>query len=253
MKAAIVIPARRASTRLPDKLLLPAGGKPLIQHAWERARAVSNAVRVIIAVDDPELQSVATGFGAEVRMTSPAHTSGTSRIAEAVRSEDFDVIVNVQGDEPELDPVAVERLIALQAATRPFASTIAAPFPAAAQLDDPACVKAVLGRRIAAPPAAGDCREAIYFTRALAPFPRDGAADRRDYFLHVGVYAFRPDSLAAFAQAAEGRLERIERLEQLRILELGERIYAAIAAAAAPGIDTPADLAAFRARLAAAG
>ena len=249
MKAVIVIPARMASTRLPGKMLLEAGGKPLIQHTYERARAAKRAARVVIATDDERILAAARGFGAEAVMTDPLRRSGSERAAEAAQGVDADVIVNVQGDEPELDPEVLDRLIALQGALRPFASTLAAPFPSGVRIEDPAAVKAILGRRVSAA-GAGEAFEALWFTRALAPYPRDGPPDRGDYHLHVGVYAFRPDALQAFARAPEGRLERIERLEQLRIFELGERMLAAKVAAAAPGVDTPEDLAAFRARLA---
>ncbi|MEQ1931820.1 MAG: 3-deoxy-manno-octulosonate cytidylyltransferase [Parvularculaceae bacterium] len=248
MNAVIIIPARLASTRLPNKMLLVAGGKPLLQHTYERARAAKKASRVVIATDDKRILAAAAGFGAEAVMTDPAHKSGTERAAEAARGLDADVIVNVQGDEPELDPVALDRLIALQGVLRPFASTLVCPFPARAELEDPAAVKAILGKAVSAPDA-GVAREALYFTRALAPYPREGAADRSNYFLHIGVYAFRPDALQAFAHAPEGRLERVERLEQLRILEMGERMIAAVVGEAAPGIDTPEDFAAFRARM----
>jgi 3-deoxy-manno-octulosonate cytidylyltransferase (CMP-KDO synthetase) len=248
MRAVIVIPARMASTRLPGKMLLEAGGKPLIQHTYERARAAKRADRVVIATDDERIATAARGFGAEAAMTDPNHKSGSERAAEAARALDADVIVNVQGDEPELDPAALDRLIALQSALKPFCSTLACAFPARAALDDPSAVKAILGRKVAAPDG-GAAYEALYFTRALAPYPRDSAPRREDYFLHIGVYAFRPDALQAFARAPESRLERIERLEQLRILEMGERMLAAVVAEAAPGVDTPEDLAAFRARL----
>lgn len=249
MKPVIIIPARMASTRLPGKMLLEAGGKPLIRHTYERAKMAKRAARVLIATDDERIMSAARAFGAEAVMTDPAHKSGSERAAEAAKGLDADVIVNVQGDEPELDPAALDRLIALQSALKPFASTLVCPFPARARLDDPNAVKAVLGRKVAAPGAGGEAFEALYFTRALAPYPRDGAPARENYFLHIGVYAFRPDALQAFAKAPEARLERIERLEQLRILEMGERILAAVVPEASPGIDTPEDFAAFRARV----
>ncbi len=244
MKTAVIIPARYASTRLPGKMLLEAGGKPLIQHTFECARGAMRADRVLIATDDERILQAAKRFGAEAVMTDPRHKSGSERAAEVARGLDADIIVNLQGDEPELDPAAIDRLIALQSTHKPFASTLVCPFPEGARLDDPAAVKAVLGRRVGP-----ECYEALYFTRALAPHTRDGAPDRANYRLHVGVYAFRRDSLMAFAAAPEGRLERIERLEQLRILEMGERILAAKIPAAAPGVDTAGDFAAFKRRV----
>lgn len=246
MKAVIVIPARYASTRLPGKMLLEAGGKPLIRHTYEQACKARNAARVIVAADDARIVDAVRGFGGEAAMTDPAHTSGSARVAEAAKALDADIVVNLQGDEPEIDPAAVERLIDLQAARAPFASTLACPFPPGARPEDPSAVKAVLGRDLG-----GGVHEALYFTRAPAPFPRDavGALDPAGFHLHIGVYAFRADALETFARAPEGRLERIERLEQLRILEMGERMLALIVDAAAPGIDTPQDFEAFRRRM----
>lgn len=243
MKTVIVIPARYASMRLPGKLLLEAGGKPLIQHSYERASMARGAARVVIAVDDERLMTAAKGFGAEAVMTDPGHTSGSARVAEAARSLDADIVINLQGDEPEIDPAAIDRLIALQAAHAPFASTLACLFPKGADPEDPSTVKAVLGRRLDSEP---DAHEALYFTRARAPFPREGGGD---FHLHIGVYAFRADALQAFAAAPESRLEKIEKLEQLRILEMGERLIAALVPAAAPGIDTAEDFEAFRRRV----
>ncbi|MEE2690912.1 MAG: 3-deoxy-manno-octulosonate cytidylyltransferase [Pseudomonadota bacterium] len=245
MKTMIVIPARYASTRLPGKMLLEAGGKPLIQHTYEQALKVKSVSRVIVATDDARIENAVRGFGGEAVMTDPAHTSGSARAAEAVRGADADIVVNLQGDEPEIDPANVDKLIALQASAKPFASTLACPFPAAARPDDPSAVKAVLGRKIGE-----NACEALYFTRAPAPFPRDakGALDPSLFHLHIGVYAFRADALQAFARAPESRLEKIERLEQLRILEMGERLLAALVEAAAPGVDTPEDFEAFRKR-----
>ncbi len=243
MKAAVIIPARLASTRLPQKMLLEAAGKPLIQHTYERARAARRAAVVIVATDDARIKAAVEAAGGVAVMTDPAHSSGSARAAEAALGLDADIVVNVQGDEPELDPALIDRLIEAQARLKPFASTLACPFPAGARPEDPNAVKAILGRKIEE-----GAYDALYFTRALAPFPRDGAADPSAFHLHLGVYAYRRDSLQAFAAAGEGRLERIERLEQLRILEMGERIVALLAPSAAPGIDTAADFAAFKAR-----
>lgn len=259
-EAVIIIPARYASTRLPGKPLLEAGGKPLIRHTYEKA-AASCARRVIVATDDPRIADTVTGFGGEVAMTSPDHQSGTTRVAEAAAGIEADVIVNMQGDEPETDPADLDALIALHAAamheSRPaFVSTLVCPFAAQpasgpGSPEDPACVKAVLGHENAA-----GGRDALYFSRALAPYPRDDAGrvvDPRQWLLHIGIYAFSGETLQAYDRLPAGRLEQVEKLEQLRILEAGERIAAAIVPAAAPGIDTPADLEAFRARLAQPG
>lgn len=241
MKAAIIIPARFASTRLPGKMLREAAGKPLIQHTCERARQAKRASKVIIATDDERIVKAARGFGADAVMTDPAHSSGSARVAEAARKIDADIIVNLQGDEPEIDPANIDRLIALQSARAPFCSTLACPFPKSADPADPSAVKAILGREIEE-----GAHEAIYFTRARAPFPRDGGGE---FYLHLGIYAFRKESLQAFAAAPEARLEKIEKLEQLRMLEMGEKILVALVGASAPGIDTPEDFAAFKTRI----
>jgi 3-deoxy-manno-octulosonate cytidylyltransferase (CMP-KDO synthetase) len=245
MKAAIVIPARYASTRLAVKPLLEAAGKPLIRHVWERAKKTRRAAAVIIATDDERIASVCRSFGADVAMTKPECASGTERVAEAARSLDADIVVNLQGDEPEIDPAHIDRLLEIQENYVPFASTLACPFPKHADPADPANVKAVLGRRIA-----DGVHEALYFTRALAPHPyRQEANDKPTFHLHIGIYAFRRESLLAFAEAKPSRLETIERLEQLRILEMGEKIAVGLVDASAPGVDTPQDFAAFKMRI----
>jgi 3-deoxy-manno-octulosonate cytidylyltransferase (CMP-KDO synthetase) len=248
MRAAIVIPARYASTRLPGKPLLARTGKPLIQHVYERAKQVKSAPLVIVATDDKRIFECVKKFGGEVVMTRSDHESGSGRVAEASQDLEADIIVNLQGDEPEVDPVHIDRLIALQKSSGALASTLACPFLADANSgsgspEDPAAVKAILGAKIC-----DDARWARYFTRRLGIWPRneDGSiSSPADYFLHVGVYAFSKSSLAKFAAASAGALEQIERLEQLRILELGERIAVGIVPHAAPGIDTLEDYEAF--------
>jgi len=245
MNTVIIIPARLSSVRLPRKLLLMIGGQTIIERTWRRACAARLAGAVVIATDSEEIRSVALAFGARVMMTAPGHQSGTERIAEAAASlPEANLIANIQGDEPEIDPAHIDALIALQSATDAFASTLACPFPADIDPADPAAVKVVMGRSIAG---AGDAREALYFTRAAAPFPRDGGAG--EYFLHVGAYAFNRDTLMRFAATPPGRLEQIEKLEQLRILEIGEKIAVRVVGGAARGIDTQADYLAAKKRL----
>lgn len=243
MSAAIIIPARLSSTRLPRKLLLDLHGESVLQRTFAQAKKAMRAARVIVATDDPEIFEHARAFGADVVMTRADHQSGTERIAEAAASIDAGIIVNIQGDEPEIDPAHIDALIEAQETARLFASTLACPFPAGLDPANPAAVKAVLGRRL---PGDLDMFEALYFTRALAPFPRDGAGV---FHLHVGAYAFTRASLMRFASAPPGRLEQIEKLEQLRILEMGEKIAVRIVPSAARGVDTQADLDAARLRL----
>ncbi|MEZ5897568.1 MAG: 3-deoxy-manno-octulosonate cytidylyltransferase [Parvularculaceae bacterium] len=244
MRAAVIIPARLASSRLPGKLLLELAGKPIIQHVYERAMRAARADLVLVATDSERIRDVVEGFGGEAVMTRPEHQSGSERIAEAAAQfgETCDVIVNVQGDEPEIDPANIDALIETQGHIGGFASTLACAFPEGLDPQDPAAVKVILGRRLVGAPQTYD---GLYFTRAHAPFPRDGAGE---FHLHIGVYAFSPQSLMAFAGTQPSRLERIERLEQLRILEMGERIAVRIVAATAPGIDTQADFDRARAR-----
>lgn len=248
MKAAIIIPARYASTRLPGKPLLGETGKPLIQHVYENARKVEQAPAVIVATDDARIFDAVTSFGGKAMMTSADHETGSARIAEAAANIDADIIINLQGDEPEIEPRHIERLIDLQIKTGAFASTLACPFPKDAvsgpgSPEDPSAVKAILGEKISE-----GAYWARYFTRHQAVWPRDetGRIEHpQNYYLHIGVYAFSRDSLMAFAAAPQGALEKIERLEQLRILERGENIAVEIILQAAPGIDTPDDYEAF--------
>ncbi len=244
MKTIIIIPARLQSTRLPRKLLLTIGGQTVIERTWRQARRARLADDVVIATDSPEIAAAAKNFGATVAMTRADHQSGTERIAETAASmPDAGMIVNIQGDEPEIDPGHIDALIGLHRATDAFASTLACPFPADLDPTNPAAVKAVLGAQIAG---ADNAYRALYFTRALAPYPRAGVGS---FYLHVGAYAFRRDALMRFANASPGRLEQIEKLEQLRILEMDEKIAVRIVPSAARGIDTREDYAAACMRL----
>lgn len=244
MKTLVIIPARLESTRLPRKLLLTIGGRTVIERTWRQARLARNAGDVVIATDSTEIADAARAFGARVAMTRADHQSGTERIAEAAAAiPAAELIVNIQGDEPEIDPAHIDALIALHRVSDAFASTLACPFPPGLDPYNPAAVKAVLGGRIAG---AADAYQGLYFTRAPAPYPREGAGA---FHLHIGAYAFGRAALMRFAAAPPGRLERIERLEQLRILEMGEKIAVQVVAGAARGVDTPEDLEAARARL----
>lgn len=253
MKAAVIIPARYASSRLPGKPLLAETGKPLIQHTYEQASRAAKASAVLVATDDARIAEAVRAFGGAAVMTSPDHETGSARVAEASAHTDADIIVNLQGDEPEIDPADIDKLIAVHAQGRSFASTLACCFAPTASAgpaspDDPSAVKAILGEEMGL-----GARRALYFTRSICPYPRD--ADGRieapeRYYLHLGVYAFSKSSLEVFAAASPGVLEQNERLEQLRILEMGETIAVAEVAAAAPGVDTPEDYAAFKARCA---
>lgn len=247
MRVQIVIPARLASTRLPEKLLLTVGGKSVLQHTYEAASRSQVASGVIVAVDDPRLAHEVDSFGGQVRLTSPACQSGTDRVAEvAAELTDTEIFVNVQGDEPEIDPAAIDRVAQLLI-EHPEAdmATVARPIRDAETLLNPNCVKVVLG----------DDARAIYFSRAAVPYARDGVtpsllqADPPLYWHHIGLYAYRRDFLLWFAkQQPVASLEAVEKLEQLRAVQAGKQIVVAPVESAAAGIDTLEDFQAFAAR-----
>ena len=247
MPAHIVIPARLASTRLPEKLLLRAGGKSVLQHTYEAAARASCASGITIAVDDPRLAQEAADFGGQALLTDPHHASGTDRIAEVARAlPEADPIINVQGDEPEIDPATID-LVASLLQQHPDAdmATIATPLRSADRLADPSCVKVVLGSG----------NRAIYFSRAAVPHARDGvtekelAAEPPIFWHHLGLYAYRRDFLLWFASQPPSQLEQVEKLEQLRAIEAGKTILVGRVEAASPGIDTLEDYRAFQRRI----
>lgn len=249
MSRIIIVPARLASARLPEKLLRSDTGKPLLQHTYERCLAVDAVDRVVIATDGPELGEVARAFGAEVVETDPALPSGTDRVAvaaEAIGVGSSAIIVNVQGDEPEIDPGHVEQLFELlERDDRAEVATLATSRHDVEGFRDPNRVK--VARR------ADGC--AVYFSRAPIPFPRDlaGSEDRLTaalpWLCHLGIYGFRPAALVAFRATAPTPLESTERLEQLRFLEMGFRIQVGEVTEAAPGIDTWEDYRQFVGRV----
>lgn len=252
MRTIGVIPARLKSTRLPRKLLLDATGKPLLQYSWEAACQASKLSEVIIASDSEEITSVARGFGARVEMTGD-HPSGTDRIAEVVKRAcpDAELIVNLQGDEPDLKPESINQLVRLISG-RPEVemATLATPIYSLTVLHDPSCVKVVR---------AADGR-ALYFSRATIPFMRDGSPDDllsdqdqsgqplTPWLLHLGIYAYRREFLLRLTKMPPSRLEQLEKLEQLRALEAGASILVQVVAERSVGIDTPADYAQFVAK-----
>lgn len=238
MSFRVVIPARYASTRLPGKPLLPLGGRPMVEHVWERART-TGATEVLIATDDPRIAEVARAFGAEVVLTSPSHPSGTDRLAEVAEARawpDEAVIVNVQGDEPLLPAANVVQVAQLlEAHPQAAIATLMTPITTEQDFLDPNVVKAVSDK---------DGR-ALYFSRAPIPWPRDGRAPDTAVFgwRHIGLYAYRAGPLRRLAALAPTPLEQTEKLEQLRALENGLGIVIAPAAVVpGPGVDTPEDL-----------
>lgn len=245
----IVIPARYGSERLPGKMLLAETGKPLVQHTWEACAAVGGA-DVVIATDHEDIMVAAKGFGAEAVMTDPRHGSGTARVAEVARGRDASMLINCQGDEPEVEPANIRRLIdghtsAAEEDRPAFISTLACPFPEDLDPQNPNTVKVVTTARGGA-----GADDALYFSRSVMPFPRTRTHRPK---LHIGLYAFSPVALDRFAGMPPSSLEQTESLEQLRALEAGERIAVIMVERASPGIDTAEDYAAFVARFRAGG
>lgn len=236
MKTAIVIPARYASTRLPGKPLLRQTGKYLVQHVYERACQARRAGQVVVATDDPRIVSAVESFGGQVVRTRRDHPSGTDRVAEVAAQLDADLVLNLQGDEPLIDPAALDLLFDLLL-RHPQAgmATLATPLRAAEQWQDPNCVKVVCD-------ATG---RALYFSRSPIPYVRDGRPDfalRPARFLqHLGLYAYRRDFLLQLASLPPAPLELSEKLEQLRVLALGHPIHVGVVAQVGLGVDTYED------------
>ena len=231
-----VIPARFAATRFPGKPLAVLWGKPMLRHVWERARQARGIDMLVIATDDPRIAEAARGWGAVVEMTSPECASGTDRAAEvARRMPDADIVLNIQGDEPELETDAVTALVAAMRGDPALRmGTIAHHEPDSHRMAAQDVVKVVVD----------EAGFALYFSRAdLAGASRGGPALR-----HAGVYAFRRDLLLDFAAWPTGTLERAERLEQLRALEHGIRIKVIVGKQVFSGVDTPEQLLALERR-----
>jgi 3-deoxy-manno-octulosonate cytidylyltransferase (CMP-KDO synthetase) len=239
----VIIPARHASTRLPGKPLLEMGGKPMVQHVYERA-VESGAASVVIATDDERIRARAEEFGAAVCMTAAEHRSGSDRLAEAVTKlglRDEAVVVNLQGDEPLMPPALIRQVAGnLLGQPRADMATLSTPIHSAAELFDPSVVKVVSDRE----------GFALYFSRAVIPWDRDALAKAPaslppgvTHFRHLGIYAYRTGFLKRYVALEPCEMEQRESLEQLRVLWHGGRIHVAEAQALpGPGVDTPADL-----------
>jgi 3-deoxy-manno-octulosonate cytidylyltransferase (CMP-KDO synthetase) len=243
MSFVVIIPARLASTRLPNKPLLDIGGKPMIQRVWERALQ-SEASRVIIATDDSRVAAAVEAFGGEVCMTRATHESGTDRlqeVAEQLGLDDAQIIVNVQGDEPLIPPAVINQVARnLAASDRAGIATLAKRIRDRADVFNPNVVKVVVDNTL----------HALYFSRAPIPYDReawgvesDEADINGEWARHIGIYAYRVEFLHNFVQWPVGRLERLEKLEQLRALENGVAIHVDESwADIPPGVDTQEDL-----------
>ena len=226
-----VIPARFASSRFPGKALAPLAGKPILQHVYERASQARYISKLIIATDDERIAKVARLFGAQVQMTRPDHLSGTDRVAEVASSDHAQVIVNIQGDEPLIDPGAIDAaaLALLDDPELPMA-TLKKRIEIPGEIDNPNVVKVVSNL-------AGD---AIYFSRCPIPYLRDGSSIV--HYKHIGLYVYRREFLLAYSGLPVGPLEQAERLEQLRAIENGYRIRVVETEYESLGVDTPEDL-----------
>lgn len=242
MKSYIVIPARLASTRLPRKLLLSETGRPLIQHTYEAAGQAKKPSGVIVATDALEIFEAVTGFGGHAVMTRPDAPSGTDRVAEVARTlDDVEIVVNVQGDEPEISPEAIDLTIRLlEHDGAAVMSTLASPIRSRQQLEDPACVKVVFD----------ESGRALYFSRSVIPHPRVWTDDLLTaqpplFHQHIGLYAYRKSFLLTLASLPQSRKERVESLEQLRVLDAGHSIVVGQIDEPTVGIDTKRDYEAF--------
>jgi 3-deoxy-manno-octulosonate cytidylyltransferase (CMP-KDO synthetase) len=234
-KIAVVIPARFASERLPGKPLAEIAGRPMILHVVERCRRARGIAELVVATDDARVVEAVRPSGVRVELTSAECPSGTDRVAEVAKRLDADAFINVQGDEPLLEPGAVEELAACLRTGIPMA-TLCRPARDGEDLENPALVKVVLDHR-------GD---ALYFSRSPIPCYRDGRPKNALSFVHVGVYGYQRDFLFQFAALPQGRLERAERLEQLRALEHGHKIRVLPTPYNSMSVDTAEDLARVR-------
>ncbi len=233
MKTAIVIPARYASSRLPAKPLLRETGKYLIQHVYERA-CESNAAHAVVATDDQRIFDAVKSFGGNVVMTREDHPSGTDRVAELAAQLDADIIVNLQGDEPMIEPATLDMVARLlHDDPESMMATLATPIHSMDVFRDPNCVKVVCDVR----------GRALYFSRSPIPYVRDGEPDFASgrFLQHLGLYAYRRDFLLQLATLPPEPIEMAEKLEQLRVLALGYRIQVGVIPHAHRGVDTPAD------------
>jgi 3-deoxy-manno-octulosonate cytidylyltransferase (CMP-KDO synthetase) len=229
-----VIPARFASTRFPGKVLAQISSKTMLQHVYERSIQARYLTSTTIATDDERVYSVAKGFGARVCMTRADHPSGTDRVAEVASAESAEIVVNIQGDEPLIDPAAIDAaILPLVHDAEIVMGTLKKRIEHAREITDPNVVKVVTDRH-------GD---AIYFSRCPIPYVRSTqAAGPSGHFKHIGLYVYRREFLLKYSGLPIGPLEQAERLEQLRALENGYRIRVIETEYESLGVDTPADL-----------
>jgi 3-deoxy-manno-octulosonate cytidylyltransferase (CMP-KDO synthetase) len=231
----VIIPARYASTRLPGKPLVALCGRPMIQHVYERARRAQTVHNVVVATDDQRIIEAVQAFGGQARMTRADHRTGTERIAELAVQETADIFVNVQGDEPLIDPMDIDAAVGALLEEPPAQiSTVVTQIRHANDILDPNVVKAVLDFD----------DNALYFSRAPVPWIRDTQQKLHvKYWKHLGLYAFQREALLEYPTLPQGELERVEQLEQLRWLENGWRIRVAEVPHDTVHVDVPEDVA----------
>ncbi len=226
-----VIPARWASSRLPGKPLADLCGKPVIQYVCEQAKKARSLSRVIVATDDERILNAVRAFGGEAEMTSPNHPNGTSRVAEVVENVECDYVINIQGDEPMIDPRIIDQLSDVLVNSDVPMATLSVPFASDEEARDPNNVKVVTDLN----------GRALYFSRSVIPYARNGSPT---VFKHIGIYGYRRDFLPVYLSLSETPLAETESLEQLRVLEHGYSIAVAVSKFpdSGVGINTPHDL-----------
>lgn len=229
----IIIPARYESSRFPGKPLARIAGRPMIEHVYRRSAQARGISRVLVATDDQRIADAVTAFGGTAVMTRASHRTGTDRLAEVAERLDCEIVVNVQGDEPLLEPEMIDQLLApLRADPAIQMSSLRHRITDPAEFHDPNVVKVVVDT----------ADRALYFSRSPIPAPRHGERLPVEAWRHIGIYAYRREFLLRFAALPPTPLERQERLEQLRALEHGVAIVVAETRHRAIGVDTPADL-----------
>lgn len=231
MKTVCVIPARLGSTRLTEKVLRPIAGRPMIQHTYERAKRVKSFDHVLVACDDARIVKTVEAFGGAVLLTRKAHESGTSRVSEAVEKLDFDLVVNVQADEPLIHPEALADLVQGMKTSSAEVGTLAVRSLTVSDWGNPHVVKVVLDHK----------GYALYFSRAPIPHRRDGSPPG-SFLKHLGIYAYKRSVLLSYQNLKPSLLEEVEQLEQLRFLANGYRIQVWITPHESVGVDTAEDL-----------
>jgi len=238
VKIIVVIPARYGSSRFAGKVLARETGKYLVQHTYERALCAKSVDQALIATDDQRVKDASAEFGGDCVMTSVAHQSGTDRIAEAVADIDADIIVNLQADEPEIDPSFIDLVAGLLAGNADASmATLLAPFETADDVSNPNIVKCVTDLM----------GKAIYFSRSAIPYDRNagGVGEVGYYKRHLGIYAYRKDFLMEYTSLKPSFLEQREKLEQLRAIENGYTILTGMVDKAWDGVDTEEQYQAF--------